>query len=661
MLAILSASFLSLSVAAAPQQGSSLTLELGRISHPAFSLDNVRVTIQREGEAASLSIGRFSVGDLRWDALSLNCPEFRLAGGRLRCRGGVLRASGVEGGVRTDLDLEPARKTARLVLDAGEGESIQAEVKPDGRAHVTLNGISLARLGQWVPAASDWGPAGYLDGVIDYRSARAGPSVNIEGSLRELKFADNSGLHAGESIAARIGASVAQDSRGWNWDGRIEWTAGEAYFDPVYFTSGPSVEARGHFASDLLVIDHAELAIEGVQSIAANAEVELSSRSIRRAALSVVGADLAVIGPRYVAPVIAPARVEQLRFAGHVSAGIELKDDAIVRANLAFAGAGFSVADGKLAFGPLSGRVPWAVDTETEANISVDGGRWEKLNLGAFDVRARVHGRSVDVERVTIPVLDGALILNALALRRGATGWFGSGGAVVEPISMALLTDAIGFPQMSGVLSASLPGVRVAPGEVTLDGALVVSVFDGYFQATRLQVLEPFGLTSRLYADIEARHLNLSGLTETFSFGEISGFLDADVLGLELVRWRPVRFDARVASSPGSYPRRISQRAVQNISALGGAGAAAAIQRSFLGFFETFGYREIGLSCSLRGAICRMGGLEEGDMAAGGYYLVRGGGIPALNVIGYNRRVDWNELIGRLQRVIASNAAPVVQ
>jgi hypothetical protein len=153
----------------------------------------------------------------------------------------------------------------------------------------------------------------------------------------------------------------------------------------------------------------------------------------------------------------------------------------------------------------------------------------------------------------------------------------------------------------------------------------------------------------------------LAGLTETFSFGGISGFLDADVLGLELVRWRPVSFDARAASSPGSYPRRISQRAVQNISALGGAGAAAAIQRSVLSFFDTFGYREIGLSCSLRGSICRMGGLEDGDAAAGGYYLVRGGGIPALNVIGYNRRVDWSELIGRLQRVIASNAAPVVQ
>ena len=54
-----------------------------------------------------------------------------------------------------------------------------------------------------------------------------------------------------------------------------------------------------------------------------------------------------------------------------------------------------------------------------------------------------------------------------------------------------------------------------------------------------------------------------------------------------------------------------------------------------------------------------MGGLEQ--RPGGGYALVRGGGIPALNVIGYNRRVDWHELVDRLQRVIASNAAPEIR
>lgn len=39
--------------------------------------------------------------------------------------------------------------------------------------------------------------------------------------------------------------------------------------------------------------------------------------------------------------------------------------------------------------------------------------------------------------------------------------------------------------------------------------------------------------------------------------------------------------------------------------------------------------------------------------------LIEGGGIPALSVVGYNRRVDWPELIERLRRV--TDAKPVVK
>jgi hypothetical protein len=97
---------------------------------------------------------------------------------------------------------------------------------------------------------------------------------------------------------------------------------------------------------------------------------------------------------------------------------------------------------------------------------------------------------------------------------------------------------------------------------------------------------------------------------------------------------------------------------VQNISSIGGAGAGAAIQRSFLGFFETFGYDKIGLSCKLRNGICEMGGAEN---AAGGFTLIKGGGLPSVNVVGYNRFVGWQELLDRIQAVIDGNSRPVFQ
>ena len=38
-----------------------------------------------------------------------------------------------------------------------------------------------------------------------------------------------------------------------------------------------------------------------------------------------------------------------------------------------------------------------------------------------------------------------------------------------------------------------------------------------------------------------------------------------------------------------------------------------------------------------------------------GYVIVRGGGIPAISVMGYNRNVGWRELLDRLKRVTEGN------
>ncbi|HEX5538437.1 MAG TPA: hypothetical protein VFX01_01500, partial [Methylophilaceae bacterium] len=133
-----------------------------------------------------------------------------------------------------------------------------------------------------------------------------------------------------------------------------------------------------------------------------------------------------------------------------------------------------------------------------------------------------------------------------------------------------------------------------------------------------------------------------------------------------------VQFDAALYSSPGDYKKKISQRAVENISALGGAGAAAAIQRSFLRFFDEFNYKMIGLSCRLRNGQCLMGGIESvNNMTASGqavvnkstpaFVIVKGSGVPSITVMGYNHSVNWNELLSRLKRITEGNSKPIIK
>ena len=138
--------------------------------------------------------------------------------------------------------------------------------------------------------------------------------------------------------------------------------------------------------------------------------------------------------------------------------------------------------------------------------------------------------------------------------------------------------------------------------------------------------------------------------TGAFSFGKITGRIDGRIAAMELVGWEPVAFDATLYTTPKDRTRkRISQRAVQNISSIGGGlGAAAAVQRSVLRFFNEFNYDKLGVSCRLANDICLMQGIEA---RATGYYLVKGSGLPRIDVIGDSRRVDWPSLVATLKEL----------
>ena len=83
----------------------------------------------------------------------------------------------------------------------------------------------------------------------------------------------------------------------------------------------------------------------------------------------------------------------------------------------------------------------------------------------------------------------------------------------------------------------------------------------------------PLGARPQANADIRLERLDLAAVTHAFSFGLITGRLDGRINGLELADWEPVAFDAAFYSTPGDRSaKRISQRAVQNISSIGGGG-----------------------------------------------------------------------------------------
>ena len=79
---------------------------------------------------------------------------------------------------------------------------------------------------------------------------------------------------------------------------------------------------------------------------------------------------------------------------------------------------------------------------------------------------------------------------------------------------------------------------------------------------------------------------------------------------------------------------------------------SAVLQSGFLRFFKTFHYDRLGLSCQLRNDVCLMGGLEP---TATGYYIVKGGGLPRIDIIGNAGRVDWPTLLAQIQSGMQSH------
>ena len=638
-----------------PAHPAALDFGVGAIEHPAFSVQGVTLTVSDDGTRADLRVAQLAASGREWQDLHLHCPVFRLAFPLARCEGGHFTAAGLDERFGVDFEFDLLSRDVSLWIRAADGESWAVSLQR-GELAAQLTGFRLQRLVAALPALAGLAPSGTFDGRV---ALTRDSVVELAGVVSGGGFASADGLQAAEGLWLEIDARVRRRSTGHEFSGHLRWSAGEAYVHPVYLTAPAALSFAGSMGPDALELQRFALEIDGARAIEARASIALPDGTPERFALSIASADLAIIGPRFIAPVLAPARAQSLAFDGHFSAGVVFEHGAVQSVDAVLDGVRFEDADAALSLGPLSGVVPWRVDEATQAKLRFEGGRWEALELGGFDLEARLQGPSVSVRLLEVPVLDGRLVLSDLALERGEAGWSGTGAAVVEPISMPLLSKAVGLPEMAGVLSASMPGLRVSPGELALDGALVISVFDGYLRLTDVSALEPFGVSSRLFANLTARNLDLAQLTQTFAFGGMTGFIDLDVDGLELANWRPVRFDARVASSPGRYSKRISQRAVENIGALAGPGAGLALQRSFLRFFEDFGYREIGLSCRLESGVCTMGGI--GSATTGSFDIVRGGGIPALNIIGYNRRVDWDEFVGRVQRVIESNAAPVIR
>ncbi|MCG5516742.1 MULTISPECIES: hypothetical protein [unclassified Ectothiorhodospira] len=657
-------------------------LDIGDLRGEGWSMTGVtlRLGLAEEADTLHLQVARLRlphpVGVIQ--DLEVACPGGHLQNTRLRCPS--LRVSGrhpwlelrqVPGRLdlgfegRLDLELE-----GLPLADGQVGLSINHDagawaLKARGRALDWREIQGLAeRIGQPLEDRLPDGfqMAGQLD--LDFRARGGMDGIHFTQGRAvwdEGAFASAVGTLAGEGLGMALQWDAQRTGAAWQGDLVLDWETGAVYVDPVFveadaawpmqFSTRLNWREGRLSAKDLTLSWGDDLRLAGEAGL----DVADPSHSLQ-ATLNVDRARLPAVYETFVKPFAYGTALDDLDTGGLISARLKIREGTLRQVALTLAQVDADDRMGRLGLYGLDGRLIWKSDgTAPVSHVSLEGGHLYRIPVGMTRMPLQLERDGIRlIQEARIPILDGELRVHGLEARGlRSEDPLMTFEASVMPISMERLAATLGRPLFTGTLAGSIPRVRYQDGELTLGGRLVIQAFDGMIRVGNLRLRDPFGVAPVLWADIEMDTLDLASITNTFEFGLIEGRLKGHVRDMILVNWEPVRFDAALYTPLDQrFRRRISQRALDNLVSLGG-GVGGMLGTGFLRFFDSFGYRQLGLSCQLRGEVCLMDGVApapDGD----GYYIIQGAGLPRVEVIGHTRQVAWRDLILRLQAAVAS-------
>jgi len=630
--------------------GAGYRLQIARLELPALgqTLENLEIRCRR-GELDDRSI-RCGEGEVRLSHPRLGrgpmALSFELERGSGRLTGTLLGA--VVAGGRLDLD---------FALEAG-----------DWRLGLRGKGLRPTSLASLWPGAGGYLEQWGMGANLDLELTLSGRGDRLQrgrwrGKLSQLGFADAGGAYAGEGLGANLEGTLSASGDEWRIETRFALERGEL-LTPVCYLDAKAhplrVEGRLSLDPQRRFLSFEDLRLQSGNLLDLHLQGALkldAERPLQRLQLQVRPFRAEDIYGELLQPVLAGTPWGRFEVAGEVGLSLALEgeaaslDLALQEFNLDDAQGG--AAPGHLGLYGVNGRLFWNRRGAARSSRLAwrSGVLLQHLDLGPGEIEFQAADGGFHLERqARLPLLDGFLVVDRLDVQAlGEPSQRLRFDGFLEPVSLEAVSRALGWVPLSGKLSGMIPGLTYANGLFSVEGVLLARVFDGDILIRNLQTRDLFGSYPQLQAEIELRNLDLETLTETFSFGRITGRLDGYVNALNLEAWRPVSFDARFYTPEhDTSSHRISQKAVDNISNLGGAGFSGALARGFLGLFKEFYYKRIGIGCRLRQGVCEMTGAGK---AKQGYYLVQGSGIPRVDIIGYNRTADWARVVEQLKQI----------
>jgi hypothetical protein len=663
-----------------------IQLQWRTIESAGWRLNDINLEVDWSGSAGPemiLEVALVEIGDYHVEKLRVSCATLQLlpAQSEMRCSQGTLsftsdwidtesvpvtvnyRIGSRELTIAVSA-LPFAGGQVNLAFDQGRGEwRLKAELSDTLASGI---GELLGSVGLAVPNIDFQGA---ISGDLSCRGDSEGVK-NVAWDVRAGAFgySNTEGTQAAEDLMLLSSGSARPGEQVWQLQATLTASQGVLYAEPIYleFSQASPLEliADLHWDVGKRELLLRSLAFSQPDVVTGNLQaawLASADKPLRQLSLEIQQAWLPGLFDTWLQPWLAGSVLEKLETAGRLRGELMLVDGRPQSVSMQLHQVSLSEPNGHFGLQAVDGDLRWDNSgASKQSSVSWQAANFHRLELGPAKLDLEANENSLRIlHPLVVSLLDGQLHVDEfeMGVDGGDLRWLLDG--MLTPVSMEAFSAALGWPPLSGKLSGMVPRVSYEKGELTLGGVLLVRAFDGDITVRNLRIQQPLGLVPRLWADARFEDIDLKTLTRTFSFGRIEGRLQGRIDDLYMEAWQLVAFDAAFQTPPDDGSRhRISQKAVDNISNLGGAGVGGAVSRSFLRFLEDFPYRRLGIRCRLENDICYMDGVAP---AENGYYLVEGSLLPPrLDVIGYASQVDWSSLLGRLKAIIDGDG-PVVQ
>ncbi|MDD2815612.1 MAG: hypothetical protein PHP00_07730 [Thiotrichaceae bacterium] len=645
------------------------TLALGMIDGKAWQAEGVSLQLQlTEPLAMKLEIASLHLPSLpqALHKVEITCPHIEYRADLIACAKAQLSLPALSKTV-ADLSFQyhPATQKIQLKLQswavaggtlAGEVESAGEQIQVDLQAS-QLNLASLLKNLE-IPPETAMNLAGIAQFKVKATMGGQHSQVQVDGQTTRLYFSSADASHAGEQLNLAFNIKAKQNQDAWQINSDLKLLAGEILSQPLYIKleKNKPIEASlaANYQDNALHLQNFQYHHADILNLGAQGKFKFSTPFTVE--------NLRVMLPKTLLQPVYKAYLQEGAEKESALSSLQLRGDIALQLDWDQEQGTFRSqlhdihvedTNKRFAFHGLDGELIWGSEkADAPSYLNWQAGFIAKhIPLGASGLKAVLQGHSIRLlGALNQPVLDGAFQIDKLHLHDvGLETMHGDFSANLQPISLPALCTALDFPKLNGQLSGSIPSVRYHQDGIDLGGALTVQAFDGEMIIRTLHIDKLSSRSPILSADIAVKQFDLATLTQVTEFGEIQGRLSGKIQGLKMVNWQPIAFNALlITPKDDDSTHLISQKAVNNLTSLGGNGAINALSRGVLSFFENFSYERLGWGCRLENGVCEMRGVED---APNGYYIVKGGGLPRIDVIGYNKRVNWDVLLNRLKAV----------